>query len=57
MTFDNAVADRQAEPGSLPDRLGREEGVKQTRQVLGCDSWPVVGEVHPDHAVATIARR
>ena len=35
MAFNNAVSQRQAQPGTFADGLGREEWLKNTFQILG----------------------
>src|SRR5437773_9948492 len=41
----DAMGDRQAEPGPVADRLGREEGVEDVGQVLRRDAAAVVGHL------------
>jgi hypothetical protein len=45
---DDAVADRQAQAGPLPDRLGREERLEDVWQVLGTDAAAVVLDLNQD---------
>ena len=53
---DDVVADREAEPGALAGRLGREERLEQLVPDLGRDAGAVVA--HPDlDRLAEIARR
>ena len=53
---DDVVADRQAEPGALAGRLGREERLEQLVADLRRDADAVVA--HPDlDRVADVARR
>src|SRR3954452_6681175 len=44
MPVDDAVDDRQAEPGPLADVLGREEGIENLRDHVGRDAGAVVGD-------------
>ncbi len=43
MGFDDPLAERQAEPGTFPGRLGGEERVKDSRSDLRRDAGPGVG--------------
>jgi hypothetical protein len=45
------LADREPEPGAVPDRLGREEGLEDPRMDLGRDAHAVVGHLDPGHPV------
>ena len=54
MPCDDAVADRQPQPGPLPHRFGREERVEETRQIVDADRRPVIGEASDDYRVALL---
>src|SRR5439155_13828866 len=50
MPFDDPVAEREAEPGPLPDRLRREERLEDPVADLGRDTRARVLDVEPDAA-------
>src|SRR3712207_2173394 len=56
VALDDAVADREAEAGALPDRLGRKKRVEDFAEVLGGDAAPRVGD-GDDHRLALEACR
>src|SRR5262245_16023518 len=51
MALRDAVADRQAEPGTLADGLRREERLEDPRQYVQCNPRSRVGHAHSDPAV------
>ena len=48
MLLDDAVADRQPQPGPLPDPLGGEERIEDLLQMIGLDAGAVVLDADPD---------
>ncbi|MPM70941.1 hypothetical protein SDC9_117903 [bioreactor metagenome] len=55
MTIDDAIADRQAQSGPLPHRLGGEKGFEQAVQVLFRNARTVVDEVQDRHPLLNAA--
>ena len=52
----DVVADREAEAGAFPGRLGREERLKELVLDLWCDANAIVAHLHLD-GLAEIPRR
>src|SRR5215469_7704878 len=53
---DDVIADRQAEPGSLPGRLRCEERLEQLVAKFGCDAGAVVAHSYLDRVAETLCR-
>src|SRR6185295_1717376 len=54
VSLDDALAEGEPEPGPLPNRLGREEGLEDPRPNLGRDTRTIVGDREDDHPALSV---
>jgi hypothetical protein len=51
--FDDSISDRQSQPRSFADLLGREERLKNLAEILLGDAYPGVFDRKPDMSIVS----